>query len=298
MPTGSPSNPKAALPTFLVIGAFKCGTTSLHHYLAQHPDVQMPAMKETDFFSGPPNGVPYATGAKRIKRLDEYEKLFDPAITARGEASPNYTVHPLRPGVPEAIKKIIPGVKLIYIVRDPVTRTVSHYHHYVSTMGERRSLEDALGDLADLNSPYVCASFYALQLEQYLLHFRKEQIIVVDQADLHTKRQATLREIFAFLSVDDTFVSPRFDEEVNTRNDRRTYSKAIILIRLARATPLQKLPQGFRVTMRNVLEKLVSKPLKTPILDDTLRIKLQELYKEDAQRLRALTGKTFPTWSV
>jgi hypothetical protein len=285
-------------PTFLIIGAFKCATTSLHHYLVQHPQIQMPAMKETDFFSGPPNGFPYATGAKRIERLDEYERLFDPAFEARGEASPNYTSHPRRPGTPERIKEVIPDAKLIYLVRDPVARTLSHYHHRVSTEGERRSLREALGDFSDPYSLYTCPSFYAMQLEQYLRYFRQDQIVVIDQADLLADRQAMLRNIFTFLSVDGSFISPRFNEEVNTGKDRRTYSNFIILVRRAQASPLQRLPRSFRLAMRHAVERVVSRPLEAPALDDDLRLRLQELYVADVARLRQLTGQTFPTWSI
>jgi hypothetical protein len=287
-----------ARPTFVVIGALKCGTTSLQHYLTQHPQIQMPARKETDFFCGPPNGIPYASGAKRVASLEEYENLFDPASLSRGEASPNYTTHPRRKGTAERLKEVVPDAKLIYLVRDPVARTVSHYHHRVSAEGEQRSLQDALSDLSDPYSPYTCPSFYAQQLDQYLRHFRQENILVVDQADLGAQRQATLREIFAFLSVDDSFVSPRFVEEVNTGRERRTYSSFIVLVRRAQRTPLQRLPRGLRVSLRHAVERLVSRPLQTQPLDDGLRARLQELYAPDVKRLRELTGKAFPTWTV
>jgi hypothetical protein len=285
-------------PTFLVIGAFKCGTTSLQHYLVAHPEIQMPAMKETNFFSGPPNGVPYATGAKRIESLGEYERLFDPTVRARGEASPNYTAYPRRKGTAARIKDIVPGVKLVYLVRDPIARTVSHYHHRVSTEGERRSLRDALGRLDDPTSPYTCSSLYATQLEQYLQHFRQEQILVVDQADLLEARRDTLRQIFSFLSVDDSFSSPSFETTINTADERRTYSRFIIAVRLAQASPLRFLPRTARVGARRALERAVSRPLPAPALDEDLRCRLQELYAGDVARLRALTGKEYPTWCV
>lgn len=258
----------------------------------------MAAMKETNFFSGPPNGVPYTPGAKRIRRLDEYEELFDPAFGVRGEASPHYTAFPRRQGTPERIKQIIPDAKLIYLVRDPVARTVSHFYHRVSTEGERRSLQDALNNLSDVYSPYTCPSFYASQLDQYLEHFGQGQILVIDQADLMSNRQATLREVFAFLSVDESFVSRRFHDEMNTGTEHRTYSRFRFLIRWARASPLQRLPRGFRVALRKSAERLVSRPLEAPMLDDDLRIRLQELYASDVARLREMTGRTFPTWSV
>jgi len=288
-----------ALPNFLIIGAFKCGTTSLHHYLNQHPEIQMPAMKETDFFSGPANGFPYARGAKRIKSLGSYERLFDATAPARGEASPNYTDHPRRPGTAERIRATIPEAKLIYLVRDPIARTLSHFHHRVSVEGERRSLSAALSDLTDRYSPYTCPSFYASQLERYLEHFPQEQILVVDQDDLLNDRASALREIFDFLSVDRSFESPRFADEENTSANRRSYSRFIVLVRRARATPVwSMLPTGFRRTLRRSLDRIVTQPLEVPTLDDSLRDRLRALYEDDARRLRALTGKAFPSWTV
>jgi hypothetical protein len=277
----------------------KSGTTSLHHYLKLHPEIQIPAMKELNFFSGPPGAYPYPAGSRRIQHLADYEKLFDPAFAVRGEASPNYAVHPRRPGAAERIKDIVPDVKLIYAVRDPVTRAVSQYQHHVASVNERRSLQDALlEDLDDPASLYICPGFYALQLDQYLRHFPQENMLVVNQADLLADRRATLRDIFAFLEVDDSFVSAGFDEEVLTAEGHRTYSSLVTLLAWSRTTPLLKLPRGLRLFMRRSAERVVSQPLQAPTLDDDLRSRLQELYASDVKRFRELTGKTFPTWSV
>jgi hypothetical protein len=278
----------------------KCGTTSLHHYLGEHPEIQkLPAMKETNFFSGPPNGIPYPPGSKRIERLEEYERLFDDAFDVRGEASPCYTLYPRRKGVPERIKELVPDVKLIYLVRDPVARAVSQYHFRMSVDDERRSPTEALSDLSDPCSLYTCPGFYAMQLERYLRHFPQERILVVDHADLLSARKATLREIFAFLSVDETFVSSRFSEEMNTGRERRTYSQLIIWQRRAQASKLiQRLPSRVRHSARLALERLVSRPLEAPMLDNDTQARLQDLYANDVARLRELTGKTLPDWSV
>ena len=287
-----------ARPTFLIIGAMKCGTSSLHYYLRQHPEIQMPVFKELNFFSGPPGDFPYPAGSRRIETLAKYEKLFDPAIKVRGEASPNYTVYPQRAGVPERIKDLIPGAKLIYLVRDPVARTVSQYQLHVSSVGERRSLSDALGDLLDPYSLYTCPSFYAKQLDQYLRWFSQENILVIDQADLLRSRQSTLREIFTFLSVDDSFISPQFQEEMNTSKEHRSHSVFDVIIERARTSPLIRLPRGLRVFLRRSVENLVSRPLEPPTLTDDLRDRLKNLYADDVQRFRELTGKTFSIWSV
>jgi hypothetical protein len=294
-----------ALPTFLIIGSMKCGTSSLHHYLGEHPQIQkLPAMKETNFFSGPPEGIPYPPGSKRIERLDDYERLFDPAFEVRGEASPCYALYPRRKGVPERIKDLVPDAKLIYLVRDPVDRALSHYRFGVAVEDERRSLHDALTDFSDPNSLYTCPGFYAVQLERYLEYFEDGQILVVDQADLLTDRQATLSEIFAFLGVDDSFVSPRFHEEANTGKELHTYSRYVVLRRRINGSPLlqrfvlQRMSPGLRRALRQAIRRIYSQPLPPAELDDDTRSALQELYAEDVKRLRALTGKAFPTWSL
>src|ERR1017187_4048332 len=217
------------LPTFLIIGSMKSGTTSLHHYLGQHPEIQMPALKEANFFSGPPEGIPYPAGANRVERLADYEKLFDPIFAVRGEASPCYTLYPRRKGVPERIADLIPTAKLIYIVRDPVARLLSQYRFRMSLENERRPLSDALGAFSDQSSLYTCPGFYAAQRERYLRYFPQDRILVVDHADLLADRIATLGGIFAFLQVDRSFNSPQFSEEINTGRERRTYSKFVTL---------------------------------------------------------------------
>jgi len=197
------------LPTFFIIGAPKAGTTSLHLYLDSHPEVQMSANKEPRFFAGPENGIPYAPG--RVSDLEGYESLFDSSFAVRGEASTDYAIHPRRAGVPERIGKLVPNAKFIYMVRDPIARTISHYQMRVAVLGERRSLEEALGDFADVASPYVWPSLYASQLELYLRRFPRERMLVVDQADLLADRRHTLQEIFRFLEVDETVDSSQFD---------------------------------------------------------------------------------------
>jgi Sulfotransferase domain len=289
-------------PTFLIIGAMKGGTTSLHSYLGEHPQVQMAAIKETNFFAGPPpDGEPYPPGAERIEQLRDYEALFDPSIEVRGEASPTYTTYPRRKGVPERIKDLVANAKIVYIVRDPVDRVASHYHHRLSVDGETRPLREALGDFSDPYCPLTCPGLYAAQLERYLPHFPQDDILVVDQADLLGQRRATLREIFAFLAVDESFDSPRFDDEMNTGKELRTHSSAVVALRRTRTkvAPLWwKLPEGLRRSVRSSVQRVAGKPLQAPTMDDDLRAGLREFYAEDAGRLRGLTGKAFPTWSV
>ncbi len=106
------------LPNLLVVGAMKCGTSSLHNYLARHPDIFMSAEKELNFFTGSNSG----------QSLDWYKAQFPVDAPVRGESSQNYSKrhNPLFPGAAEAIKAVIPDTKLIYLVRDPIERYRSH----------------------------------------------------------------------------------------------------------------------------------------------------------------------------
>jgi hypothetical protein len=183
-------------------------------------------------------------------------------------------------------------------VRDPVERAVAQYLLQVATAGEQRSLADALGDLSDPYSLYTCPGFYARQLERYLSIFPPEQLRVVDQAELLGNRRSTLRELFSFVGVDDQFESPDFDETLNTSDAHRTYSRFIVMSRWARGTILLRLPRSLRLAMRRTVEGVVSRPLERPELSDDLRDKLRKLYSGDVERLREMTGKTFPTWSL
>jgi sulfotransferase family protein len=284
-----------ALPTFFVIGAPKAGTTSLHHYLDQHTQVQMSAVKEPRFFAGDENGIPYPPD--RVADLAQYEELFDLAVAVRGESSTDYATHPRRTGVPERIKAFVPDAKFIYVVRDPVARTISHYKMRVG-LGESRPLAEALGDLSDLRSPYISPSLYASQLERYLRHFPQERILVVDQAELLSARRATLEQIFAFLAVDPTVDSAEFDRELLGGHEWRAYPPAYANFVTGFLGPRAKwIPPRARRFARRMLERRLWPTVDTS-LEEGLRARLEERFAPDAGRLRELTGKPFSSWSL
>jgi hypothetical protein len=286
-----------ALPNFFIIGAAKAGTTSLHYYLDQHPQIQMSTVKEPNFFGGPENGVPYPGG--RVGGLREYEQLFDATAEVRGEASPSYTNHPHRRGVPERIRALVPEAKFVYLVRDPVARTVSHYQHSVAVGRERRTLQDALGDLSESSLSWTGISRYATQLELYLSHFAAERVLVIDHAELLADRRATLRQILTFLSVDDAFSCAEFDQELYASRERRVYPPGYerIVGRVVKPA-LRWVPPRVRRSVRRSVERVLWSPVQTPELDERVRARLEELYAGEVERLRALTGKSFSTWSV
>jgi hypothetical protein len=285
-----------ALPTFFVIGAAKSGTSSLHFYLDQHPEVQMSANKEPRFFAGPDRGIPYPPD--KVWERDEYERLFDPVYRVRGESSTDYAAHPRRQGSAARIAELVPEAKFIYLVRDPVARTISHYKMGVALMGERRSLEEALEDLNPL-SPYLASSLYATQIELYREHFPAERMLVVDQGDLQNDRDATLRRIFAFLDVDPEAERIDTEERLLDSAQWRTYSPGYLGFVNQRLAPrVQWIPKGFRRSVRRAVERVLWPPLEAPSLEGEVGGRLRAVCAEEAERLRRLTGLELSAWSV
>jgi hypothetical protein len=282
------------LPTFFVIGAPRAGTTSLYQYLTLHPEIGMSRLKEPHFFADniqPP--------VEQVADLAGYEALFTPDTAVRGEASPSYTCFAQHAGAPERISELVPDARFIYLVRDPVDRTVSHYLHRVSVENERRSLTEALGDVDDPANPYTCPSRYATQIERYLRYFPRDRLLVIDQSDLLVRRAELMRVVYSFLGVDADFTSAGFDEHLGASNDRRRYTTGYFrFLNRVTASPLRLLPPRSRRAMRTGLERVLFPRLEKPTLPDELRDRLVALYTPEMQRFREITSMSFDTWTV
>lgn len=282
------------LPNLIVIGAGKAGTTSLHYYLDQHPDIYMSKVKEPFFFQRD----------NWRQRLDWYETLFPKASPVRGEASTSYSAFPVRPHVPERIRETVPDAKLIYMVRDPVDRLVAQYSQHRASGKETRPLEEAVtsalrgGD--DPVNPYLCMSRYATQVERYLEHFPLERLMVIDLVDLQRDPRAVLRDAFAFLGVDPGFDSPRFDQVLNTKRDQVRFTPLGAKLRDSRLAQLvkQRMPRELRGPVTKPLTRMLSEPVERPVLSEALRDELDAELAPEVERLRDLTGKRFAEWSL
>jgi hypothetical protein len=275
-----------SLPNVIVIGAQKCGTSSLHYYLGLHPEVAMSEPKELNFFQLDRNWG---------KGLDWYRQHFDASASRRGESSPNYTNFTRAPGVPERMASVIPDAKLIYLVRDPIDRIAAHWVHHRASGLENLEMPAALhGPIAS----YVDRSRYAMQLERYLEYFPRDQILVVDSDKLLGDRLATLREVFEFLDVDAGFVDPGFtlERHESSRKRRRTplgkFADRVVSRRLRRV-----IPRRARSAVAGLAP--MSEPITKPHdLREKLGPEIVEVLHGEADRLRAITGLDFAGWSV
>jgi hypothetical protein len=203
-------------PTFVIPGASKSGTTSLHHYLTEHPDIYMPSDKELHFFSREQN---YERG------IEAYEQHFAgcDGETAVGEASPTYFYHgnvwvesggELR-WLPEddsavRISEAYPDIDVLVTLRNPVTRAYSQYwknvrQGYERTYPFREAIEEELrGERDHKESPFcwVYANRYSTHLEHWLDCFDREQIKFLVFEKWIDRTEETLRDVCEFLGVE------------------------------------------------------------------------------------------------
>jgi hypothetical protein len=197
------------LPSFIVIGAQKCGTTSLHDYLAQHPAIASSRIKEVQYFDVPER---YANGEEWYRAQFPLPTPRDPRMAF--ESTPNYLFHR---DVPARIARLLPDVRLIAVLRHPGERAVSGYRHEVRRGREPLPLRDALLAEADRVAPALAAADYdspvlrncsylgrgryAEQLERYYALFPRDKVLVVRSEDLFAHPEVVIAEITDFLGL-------------------------------------------------------------------------------------------------
>jgi hypothetical protein len=283
------------LPNLLIIGAAKCGTTSLHAYLDHHPEISMAVPRDTPDVKE----MRYFWRADWRELRDWYEGHFDVATPIRGEATPSYTHFPYLSGVPERIHSVIPDAKLIYVVGDPVKRIASHWVQ-LHADGDPTPFEWYLRHADRPDNRVVCASKYATQVQQYLSFFDRSQILVIDQYALRSERRATLTEVFAFLGVDDSYESEAFDRELNVRADKYRLTRlGAPLWRRVVAPALRRLPAGTRRSAAGRARRLLSRKVTaSPVIESDAHARLRDILQPEVNWLREFTGREFATWSL
>jgi hypothetical protein len=282
-------NGNGALPNLVVIGAGKSGTTSLHRYLDLHPDVAMSKRKELKFFDR----------EDWRDHVDWYRAQFDPDAPVRGESSPTYSVNPYYGPVPERMHALIPDARLVYVVRDPMERLVAHWIEWVHVTHERRSFDESLRDYDSPANPYTAASRYATQLDWFCEHYDDAQILVLDQRDLREDRAATLDRVFAFVGVGELPDRSGLAEVHNAREEKVWLNRfGLWLGDLGVARPLRDRARRLPGPIWRSLRRMASRPPEVPEPDPVLRAELEAYLREDADRLRARTGRSFDHWSL
>lgn len=293
------------LPNFLILGAARCGTTSLHYYLAEHPDVCMSSIKEPNYFLFDATGHACIDDrrivAKSVPDRARYEKLFASRAAGVGEASPLYLYNRETPAL---IHHAIPDARLIAIVREPVERTWSHFVYVNDDLGAetapafRAAVERELGlgyEPYRTGTHFVRLSAYAEQLQRYRQLFANEQLLVIGYDDLIHRTPETLALICRFLGIDDTFA---FDTSVQYNPSSGEQSWVARLDRIVRpAFPYIKraLPASMTGRLARGRAKLraASRSDGAPPIPTDLRATLDTHFAPDREWLAREAGVTF-----
>lgn len=289
------------LPNLIIPGAGKSGTSSLHDYLGQHPDIFMSRTKEPHFFS---DDVAYARGPS------EYAALFASAGGApvRGESSTTYMHFPR---VPERIAATLDDPRFIFLLRNPVDRTWSHYR-WLAGMGlEPRPLRDAveadLDETPDFKASlggnyryYAAESRYGAHLARYLETFGSGRILVLSTEQLRGSAPATLARCADFLglgtfpAVRPTWTNPtpsgRGRSSVALISDRRPARVARRTLRRLSGLPVVRDVRARRGARRSLRGQAGLAPSD--------RAWLSKLFADDVSTLRALTACEFAEWAA
>jgi len=275
------------LPNFLIIGAARSGTTSIYHGLTEHPQVFMPLNKEAHFFS-----YHFHRGIRW------YSNLFSNVSgqLAVGEASVSYT-YPEVDKTPSNIASVIPDVRLIYILRNPVERSYSHYLYYrYYSMTEKDNFESAIKK----NPIYLGASSYYTQIEKYLKHFNEKQILVLLFEDYRENPYVIMKKIFMFLGVNDLFLPKSIKVKTNSSFKPRNELTGKLYKRFS-LSKLRKnlerlLPNQVRPYARNTIRALIGTQNNLPSLSPDTKEKLINYFVPEIDKLECYLKRDLTFW--
>lgn len=261
------------LPDFIIIGAMKCGTTSLYQYLRQHPAISACAIKEPGFFCD----INWHRG------IDWYRSLYKANSKIKFEASTHYTKAPHLGPVAERISKIVPDVKLIYIIRHPIERLISHLHDAIVRKLMEADQVFSTDFITDSETGYVKYSQYYDQINCYLPYFDLSRILIVRLEDMIERPLQLMRQILDYVGI-----------EKNIYDDKFLYFKYNKLGTFARVR-LRKMYFLFSSANRKGLippiHRLMEERVPRPELTREQQQNLWNIFSEDINKLEALIGR-------
>ena len=303
------------MPNFFIIGAQKAGTTSLYHYLNQHPQIYMSPVKEPFFFDHEINSKGDVVQqefagrrqAPRFANLEEYQALFRgvDGETAIGEASPLYIY---APGTPERIKEHVPEARSVALLRNPADRAYSAFLHALRIGVEPltdfaqalREEEERIRNGWHYVFHYRNRGLYYEQLKRYYEVFGRESVGVWLYDDLKEDPASMVRSVFRFLGVEDAFDSDTSSAHNPAGVPESQTARA--MVRAADTTvgvfrkvfpPTSRIFSYVSKARQAVQSQAFTEP---PPIDPEIRKALIERYTEDILKLQQLIGRDLSSW--
>lgn len=303
---------EALLPDFLVVGAAKSATTSLHVYLDQHPGIYMPAVKESWFFSyfdSPPRYAGPSSVDGVITRLEDYVRLFERADPSQklGDASPSY-LYTYEDAI-RNIRSVYPSdrlgdLRIIISLREPVSRAFSQYWTFKRYEQEPLPFEQAVDEAViarrlrenwSIFYDYTGFGRYYEQVKAYMDAFGRDKVLVVLYDDIQKNPVAVCQSIYDFIGVDSGFVP-----NVRVRHNSNT-GEALVkwpLRVLTSRNPVKRalaaaIPRDIRKLILFATGKLL---LKRGEMNAGVGRELMNMYSDEIDRLETLIGRDLSQW--
>jgi len=264
-------------PDFIIIGAMKSATSTLHEQLAMQPGFFMSTPKEPNFFSDDPV---YSLG------LNWYSNLFSEAKSGDicGESSTHYTKLPDYPLTIKRMKTYLPSLKLIYVVRHPIDRLISHYIHQWSQNVIKTDINQAIDEFAEL----INYSRYSMQIAPFIEAYGVEHIHIVFSEAFRVRPQHELERVVRFLGYDKEVIwyDDLPEQNVSSQRIRRFKGYELIVNNPALAWIRRNfIPQRLRDAVKSNLALK-----KRPQIDEQHMLKLTNIFNEDLANFGDMLG--------
>jgi len=295
------------LPNFIIIGAAKAGTSSLHYYLQQHPEIYMSPVKETNFlalegedlkYNGPDQGI----NKTSITTLKEYQKQFNLVDKERaiGEASPIYLDS--KKAIYN-INKYVPEAKMIVILRNPIERAFSSYSHLLREDLETFSFKEALNKEQErINQKwshlyyYKQKGFYYKYLKRYYESFDRNRIKVYLYEDLDRNTLRLVQDIFQYLEVESSFVPNLTRKNVSGIPQSKFIYNLFKKKNIIKSSFKPLFPKTVRRNLNDFVTRKTLKP--KPVMDFDTKQYLLNLYRQDILGLQNLLDRDLSDWLI
>lgn len=293
---------KVRAPNFFIVGSAKSGTTSLAHYIGQHPDAFMCPLKEPHYFSSA-----FGSSDFGLNNLDEYLLLFRKAgdATAVGEASTSYLFDVASA---EAIYETFPRSKVLVILRNPTEMAFSHWQHMSLNGNESKMFEEAISESERKYRKteefkhsvsgwwasyfYLERAMYWAQVKRYMDVFGSDNVKVWIFEEFFAKPEESCRDVFSFLNID-----PSFTPDCLVVNRGGVPRFQLLKSQINRKHPTLKrfFPLTVRNRIRMAVQQLNTKKGYQAMNPDT-RNKLEGFFRDDIEKLEKLLGREIPAW--
>jgi len=294
------------LPNFVIIGAQKSASTFIQHCLAEHPEVYMPS-GETPFFESPDY---------EQLTISSLKTIFNGRTEKRvGIKRPSYIG---KPEVPCRIQTHLPHAKLVAVLRNPIERAISAYHHYINgsfiparnvEKGMRQLLDGAYQDKYMRSREIIEFGFYYKYLIQYQYFFERKQLLILLHENILADRLSSVQTIYSFLDVDPHYVPKAINATpqavlyniprlrfLSLRNQFiYYYNPDRTRLFMREDNPIGKAVANIIAAIDDRLLSIVFKN-KKPAVSAELKDRLFEIYRGDIERLQSYTGIDLSHW--